>query len=29
MENMNWRKSTYSGDNSGNCVEGARYDFWW
>jgi len=21
MENMNWRKSTYSGDNSGNCVE--------
>jgi hypothetical protein len=21
MENMNWRKSSYSGSNSGNCVE--------
>ena len=21
MENMNWRKSTYSGANGGNCVE--------
>lgn len=21
VERMNWRKSSYSGDNSGNCVE--------
>jgi hypothetical protein len=23
---MNWRKSSYSGDNSGNCVEIADHD---
>jgi hypothetical protein len=23
---MNWRKSSYSGDNSGNCVEVADHD---
>jgi len=23
---MNWRKSSYSGDNSGNCIEVADHD---
>lgn len=26
MERMNWRKSSYSGSNSGNCIEVADRD---